>query len=184
MTVSGILIFLSGTYLSWFIIQILISELTFALTSLVCLSGAAVFEKYPNLSKTTIVSAGVSFFLLMSIIWLSEVYSNLEYQTRDQAFAFVFYSIFLSIFLMHTSLLLLIKSRHSLVDRSRIGTIGASGLLTLVLCFFVQSIFSGGFYSSGMDFLYRLMGVLGILSVAGTIATLILNVYFKNSEGR
>jgi len=84
---------------------------------------------------------------------------------------------------MHTSLLLLIKSRHDLVEKSRISTIGASGLLTLILCFFVQSIFSGGFYSSGMDFLYRLMGVLGILSVAGTIATLILNVYFKKTEG-
>jgi len=172
----GILFILTGGFGSGFVIQLQILSTTstvfgFSIAGLCC-STLYEKEKYRTFSKIGMITCLFGCLLLIGIIWnfISVFSSGFVWQL-------LFTSIVLSFSFAHLSLLLLINSQDNMVEKIKKITIILAIILNAMILNIIWSIFP--FYS---EFYGRLIAVLSILVVLGTIVSPILNKINKNGN--
>ena len=155
----GIIIFLLGNF-GEIEARILFTTLTIGGFSLTALCSSTLYEKhrYVPFSATGMIVAVVGFFITTLAIW--------EILDLEDIWKVIIISIILSASIAHSSLLLLIKSRKTIVNVLLMLTLLFISIVALMLIILVLSEFDMDF-----EFYYRLLGVFAILDVLGTIVT-------------
>jgi hypothetical protein len=155
----GIIIFLLGDF-GEIEARILFTTLTIGGFSLTALCSSVLYDKhrYVPFSATGMIVAVIGFLITTLAIW--------EILDFDDIWKVIIISIILSASIAHSSLLLLIKSRKTIVNVSLMLTLLFISIVALMLIILVLSEFDMDF-----EFYYRLLGVFAILDVLGTIVT-------------
>ncbi len=138
-----------------------IASLGFFSLAGLCSSTVADIERYRKVSIAGAISSIVAFQLVIGAIW--------ELMEMDWFGKPIVVSIILAIALAHIALLLWIKPRSSLVSRIRSWTVISIVVLTLLLVIGVIA------ESFEFDFFIRMVGVVAILDVLGTVLVPILH---------
>jgi|TARA_Y100000034_G_scaffold52863_1_gene64956 hypothetical protein len=154
----GIIIFLLGNF-GEIEARILFTTLTIGGFSLTALCSSTLYEKhrYVPFSATGMIVAVVGFFITTLAIW--------EILDFEDIWKVIIISIILSVSIAHSSLLLLIKSRKTIVNVLLMLTLLFISIVALMLIIFVLG------FDMDFEFYYRLLGVFAILDVLGTIVT-------------
>jgi len=167
----GIIIFLLGDF-GEIEARILLTTLTIGGFSLTALCNSALYDKhrYVPFSTTGMIVAAIGFLITTLAIW--------EILDFSEIWKVIIISIILSVSIAHSSLLLLIKSRKTIVNVSLMLTLLFISIVALMLIILVLSEFDMDF-----EFYYRLLGVFAILDVLGTIVTpIVLKVTSMNES--
>lgn len=131
--------------------------------SLAGLCSSTIYEsvRYRKISLAGVVAAAVSFLLVLGAIW--EVFD------MDELWKPVIISMVLAIAVAHASLLLRITPRNHLVKTIRVWTLLCIVTLAALICVGIILEFFD------YDFFIRLVGVVAILDVLGTVLVPILH---------
>ena len=129
--------------------------------SLTALSSSALYDKhrYVAFSGIGIIFSILGFLISTLLIWEVVDFNNL-WKT-------LIILIILSVSTAHTSLLLLIKSKKSIIRNSLILTLTFITIVAFMLIFLIIT-------EINEEFFFRLLGVFAILDALGTIVTPIL----------
>jgi hypothetical protein len=166
----GIVIFLFGSF-GEIEVKILGTTLIIGGYSLLGLCCSALYEKkHGNIfALLGIISALLGFIWFVGLIW-----SGYDFIDFDNTLELILTFIIVPVSLAQSSLILLINSDNKMGKMTVWATIFFIIILTLMLLIAVWNIdFDFG------DFYFRLLGVVGILDVLGTIVSPILNKVLK-----
>jgi len=167
----GIIIFLLGSF-GEIEAKIIFTTLTIGGFSLTALCSSALYGKhrYVSFSAIGMIVAVIGFLITTLAIW--------EILDFDKVGKLIAILIILSASIAHSSLLLLIKSRKTIVNVLLMLTLLFISIVAFMLIILVLSEFDMDF-----EFYYRLLGVFAILDVLGTIVTpIILKVTSMNES--
>jgi hypothetical protein len=158
----AIFIFLVGNF-GEIEVRLLLTTLTIGGYSLTGLCSSVLYDKrrYTGFALLGIVVAVIGFLMTVGALW--------EIVDPEDAWKGVLIFMVLSFSIAHTSLLLLAKSEHSLVNT----LLSATVICIAIVAGMLINLIIGAFNGLG-EFYYRLLGVFAVLDVLGTIVVPIL----------
>ena len=162
----GIFVFLFGDF-GYIEVRLLLATLTIGGYSLTGLCCSILYEKrkFTPLALSGIIISLIGFLFTVLVIW-----DAIDF---EDFWRVLLIFIILAVSTAHSCLLLLIKSKKSLVNGSLLATIVFIFIVALMLIIIVIDEFDVG------EFYFRLLGVFAILDVLGTIVTPILNKVYS-----